>query len=137
MDRAGPVPVVATAACVMLFAWGILSLAGWTFLAVIAGVVLLDCALRAAMVANQTLVNTVAPQSRARANTIFGTHVWGGNALGAFFASTAFAHYGWAGVCAVTIVASAAALALALRARAPQRAAQRDRIEQAPGEGDG
>jgi len=88
--------------------------------------------LRAAMVANQTLVNTVAPQSRARANTIFGTHVWGGNATGALLASTAFAHYGWRGVCAVAIFASGVAIALALRTRAPRTSG---RFERSPGEG--
>jgi len=112
MDRAGLRPVVATAACTMLLAWCVLSLSGWTVAAVVAGVVLLDCALRAAMVANQTLVNTAVPESRARANTIFGTHVWGGNATGAFLASTAFAHFGWVAVCAVAVTASGMALAI-------------------------
>ena len=121
MDRAGVVPVVASAACVMLLAWLVLSVSAWSILAVVAGVVLLDCALRAAMVANQTLVNTAAPQSRARANTIFGTHVWGGNATGAFLASACFAHYGWGGVCVLAAVASGVALVVALRGRAQQR----------------
>src|SRR5690606_26750594 len=75
-DRSGPLPVVTAAACTMLAAWLTFGFSAWTLAAVIAGAVLLDCALRAAMVANQTLVNTVVPDSRARANTIFGTHVW-------------------------------------------------------------
>ena len=100
----------------------------WTIGAVIAGAVLLDCALRAAMVANQTLVNTVVPDSRARANTIFGTHVWAGNSTGALLASHAFAHFGWLAVCAVSIAATSMALLVhmhAVRGVARAQAAKR------------
>ena len=114
MDRAGVRPVVATAVTAMLCAWCVLALSAWTMAAVVVGVMLLDCALRAAMVANQTLVNSAAPDSRARANTIFGTHVWAGNATGAFLASMAFARHGWTAVCAVAILATCTALSLAL-----------------------
>jgi predicted MFS family arabinose efflux permease len=77
---------------------------------------MLDCALRAAMVANQTLVNTVVPDARARANTMFGTHVWAGNAAGAFIASSVFAHFGWLAVCAVALTATGIALLVQMRA---------------------
>ena len=62
------------------------------------------------MVANQTLVNSAVPDSRARANTIFGMHVWCGNAVGALLTSTAFALYGWLAVCAIALTASVLAL---------------------------
>ncbi|MCC6531829.1 MAG: MFS transporter [Burkholderiales bacterium] len=120
-DRSGPMPVVATAVCTMLLAWCVFSLSGWSVVAVVAGAILLDCALRSAMVANQTLVNTAVPGSRARANTVFGTHVWAGNAIGAFLFSRAFAHFGWAAVCAVAATATALALWLHFRAWAKQR----------------
>jgi predicted MFS family arabinose efflux permease len=121
-DRAGSLPVVTAAVCTMLAAWLTLVFSAWSVLIVIAGAILLDCALRAAMVANQTLVNTVVPESRARANTIFGTHVWAGNATGAFLASTAFARYGWPAVCAVAVVATSIALLVHFRAlrRSPE-----------------
>ena len=115
-DRAGPLSVVTAAISTMLLAWIAFGFSAWTMFAVILGAVLLDCALRAAMVANQTLVNTVVPESRARANTIFGTHVWAGNATGAFLASSAFAHIGWSAVCAVAIAATTTALLVHLRA---------------------
>ena len=62
------------------------------------------------------MVNTVVPEARARANTIFGTHVWAGNATGAFLTSSAFAHYGWPAVCAVAVAASSMALLIQFRA---------------------
>ena len=66
-------------------------------------------------IANQTLINTAVPESRARANTLFGIHVWGGNAIGAYLTSWAFAHYGWLAVCGVALAASV--LALLIHAR--------------------
>jgi predicted MFS family arabinose efflux permease len=115
-DRTGPMPVVSTALCTMGLAWLAFGFSAWSMAAVVAGAMLLDCALRAAMVANQTLVNTVVPDARARANTIFGTHVWAGNATGAFIASSVFAHFGWLAVCAVALVATAVALLVHVRA---------------------
>jgi MFS family permease len=66
------------------------------------------------MVANQTLVNAAVPDSRARANTLFGLHVWGGNAVGAFLMSWTFAHFGWFGVCGVALIAIVIALLIHL-----------------------
>jgi len=113
-DRIGATPVVTAAICCMLAAWATFSAAGLWFAAVVLGAILLDCALRGAMVANQTLVNTLLPDARGRANTIFGTHVWAGNATGAFLASTALAHYGWLAVCGVAFCAAGTALTVHL-----------------------
>ncbi len=110
MDRSGAVPVVTTGVCVMIAAWLAFGFAAWSIAFVVAGAILLDCGLRTAMVANQTLVNASVPDSRARANTIFGMHVWCGNAVGAFLTSTAFALYGWLAVCAIAMTASLLAL---------------------------
>jgi predicted MFS family arabinose efflux permease len=110
MDRSGAVPVVTTGVCTMIAAWLAFSFAAWSMAFVVIGAILLDCGLRTAMVANQTLVNAAVPDSRARANTIFGMHVWCGNAVGAFITSTAFALYGWLAVCAIAMTASICAL---------------------------
>lgn len=83
------------------------------------GAILLDCGLRAAMVANQTLINTIVPDARSRANTIFSGGVWGGNALGALLASVALAYSGWLAVCA--IANGAAALALGVQWHSSRR----------------
>jgi predicted MFS family arabinose efflux permease len=83
---------------------------------------LLDCGLRASLVANQTLITSVAPDARSRFNTIFGAHVWGGNATGAFLASMALAHLGWIAACAIAAGASSLALFLQVRARHTGRA---------------
>ena len=117
MDRRGVRPVVTTGialvmAAYLAFAFGVLTIA-----AIVVGAVLLDSGLRAAMVANQAFVTGVDAETRSRSNTIFAVHGWGGYATGAFLASLAWSRFGWFGVCAVGIVASAAALALYLARR--------------------
>ena len=54
-----------------------------------------------------------APEARSRATTIFTSHMWGGNAVGAMLASYAYAHWGWYAVCAIGAVAASIALAVA------------------------
>lgn len=110
MDRAGFMPVVLTGVCAMLAAWITMGFGVWSMAAVVIGAILLDCGLRTAMVANQTMVNTEAPDSRSRANTLFGLHVWGGNAVGAFLMSWTFAQFGWLAVCGVALTATVIAL---------------------------
>jgi predicted MFS family arabinose efflux permease len=114
MDRSGAAPVVTSGVCVMICAWLAFSISAASIVFVVAGAIMLDCGLRTAMVANQTLVNAAVQDSRARANTIFGMHVWCGNAVGAFLASTAFALYGWLAVCAIAMTASICALLIQL-----------------------
>jgi predicted MFS family arabinose efflux permease len=114
MDRAGVMPVVLTGICAMLAAWVAMGFGVWYVAAVVIGAILLDCGLRAVMVANQTLVNSAVPDSRARGNTLFGLHVWSGNAVGAFLASWTFAHYGWLAVCGVALTATVIALLMHL-----------------------
>ncbi len=110
MDRAGVMPVVLAGILSMLAAWIAMGFGVWFVAAVVIGAMLLDCGLRTAMVANQTLVNSAVPDSRARANTLFGLHVWGGNAVGASLMSWTFADFGWLAVCGVAITATVVAL---------------------------
>ena len=110
MDRRGARPVVLTGISLIVAAWAVFALGLWWVGALIAGAVLLDCGLRATMVANQTIMNTLSPEARSRSNTLFGIHVWGGNAVGAFVASTALAHGGWLAVCGIAALAACAAL---------------------------
>jgi len=116
-DRRGAFPIVTAGVCLVLAAFVVLAFAPVAVAAVIAGAMLLDSGLRSAIVANQTLITAVAPEARSRFNTVFGAHIWGGNAVGAFLASTALAHWGWTAVCAIAVSASCVALALQWRAR--------------------
>jgi predicted MFS family arabinose efflux permease len=117
MDRKGVGPVVTTGIALVMAAYLVFGFGVLTIAAIVAGAILLDSGLRAAMVANQAFITGVDPATRSRSNTVFAVHGWGGYAAGAFLASLAWSRAGWLGVCAVGIVASAAALALYLRAR--------------------
>lgn len=125
LDRRGAFPVVTAGACLVLAADAVFSFASLGVGAVIAGAILLDCGLRASLVANQTLITSVEPDARSRFNTIFGAHVWGGNATGAFLASTALAHFGWLAACAIAASASSLALLLQWRVRPSLKAGAR------------
>jgi len=119
MDRSGVRPVVSTGAGLVIAAYLVFGLAGLTVVAVVAGAALLDCGLRAALVANQAYIIGLDPTARSRSNTVFAVHIWGGNATGAFLASTAWTLVGWLGVCACGVVAASGALAVQRSARQP------------------
>ncbi len=121
MDRSGAAPVVIAGVSVVIASWLVFGFGLWWVAALVAGAVLLDCGLRSTMVANQIVVNTLAPEARSRSNTVFAASVWGGNAAGAFLASSALALGGWLAVCALAAAASSAALAVQLRSRAGGR----------------
>jgi predicted MFS family arabinose efflux permease len=112
MDRRGAAPVVLAGIALAIAAWLVLSLGFWWLAALVAGAIVFDCGLRTVMVPNQTLMNSLLPQARSRANTIFGVSVWGGNAAGALVMTLAFARGGWLAVCAIALAASVAALAV-------------------------
>lgn len=116
MDRRGSRPVVATGIALVMAAFAVFALGTFWIVALAIGALLLDCGLRAAMVANQTLVTSVDPTARSRLNTVFAAHVWGGNAVGAFVASTAFTHWGWWAVCAIALASATVAMLLHRRA---------------------
>lgn len=118
MDRHGVRPVVLTGAALVLAAYLVFGGAVFGLAALVVGAILLDCGLRAALVANQAMVTGADPNARSRANSLLATHVWGGNAVGALAASSAFAAAGWWGVCAVGAIGAAGALAL--QAAAPK-----------------
>jgi len=117
LDLRGPGPIVVIGISAIIAAYGVFAFGVWWVAALALGAVLLDCGLRATMVANQTIVNSLAPDARSRSNTIFGFSVWSGNAAGAFIATSALAASGWLAVCAVSALAAGAALAVQLRSK--------------------
>ncbi len=116
MDRSGVGPVVTAGIGLVMAAFAVFSLGAYWVAAIVAGAILLDCGLRAAMVANQTLVTSVDPKARSRLNTVFAAHIWGGNAVGAFLASTALTHAGWWAVCAIAFAAAGIGMVMHRRA---------------------
>jgi len=114
-DRSGAAPVVMAASLGVIVAFAVLAFASLSVVAVVIGAILLDAGLRAAMVANQTLVIGISPEARGRASTVLMVHVWGGNAVGAWMASVALTGFGWLAVCGLCFAAAALALMIASR----------------------
>jgi predicted MFS family arabinose efflux permease len=114
LDLRGPGPIVTSGIALILAAYGVFAFGVWWPAALGAGAALLDCGLRAAMVANQTVVNSLVPEARSRSNTVFGLSVWSGNAIGAFIATSALARSGWLMVCVISGLAAVLALGVQL-----------------------
>ncbi len=114
-DRSGAPPVVRAASLGVIAAFVVFSFAPVSIAAVVLGAILLDAGLRAAMVANQTLVIEASPEARGRASTVLMVHVWGGNAVGAWVASVVLTGFGWIAVCGVCFAAAVLALVIGSR----------------------
>ena len=112
LDRRGPRPVVTAGIATFALGFVVLGFGVETVVALVVGAALLDCGLRAAMVANQTSIASVDPDARSRTNTLFQAHLWGGNAAGAVLASVLYTHAGWWAVCTAALAGAVAALLL-------------------------
>ena len=125
LDRRGPGRIVAVGVSVIIAAYGVFAFGLWWPAALAVGAALLDCGLRATMVSNQTVANSLAPDARSRSNTVFGLAVWSGNAAGAFVASSALAASGWLAVCAISATSAASALGIQLIATSRRKITRR------------
>ena len=102
-DRRGSRYVVILSIFGMLTAFAIFWSLPYQIWGLIAGVIVLDAAVQAAQVANQSCVFALRPDARSRINTIYMLCYFGGASLGSFLGSWAWGAWGWAGVCAVAI----------------------------------
>jgi predicted MFS family arabinose efflux permease len=91
-----------------LAAWGGLVAHSVVILA-LAGV-LLDCGVQANLVFGQRAIYALAPDMRSRLNGVFMAIFFVGGAVGSAVTSPILVHFGWAGVCALGIVAPVLAL---------------------------
>ena len=118
-DRSGPARIVATGAVLTLVSWATLSLSP-SLVVLVAGVILLDFAMQAALVANQHVVFALKPEARARLNTILMGAMFLGGSAGSASGTAAWQAGGWPAVAGVGIALGALASViqgLALRRR--------------------
>jgi len=117
VDRSGASPAVVTGAVLALTAYVVLGFAALSVVAIVVGAILLDFGIRASAVANQSIAHSFGSEQRARTNLIFISHMFTGNAIGAFAGSYTLAHGGWVTTALTCGFAAAAGLSLALVAR--------------------
>ncbi len=113
-DRRGPQLVITLGAGLTLAAWLIFAL--WNSVAgLIAGVILLDFGVQAALISHQHRIYTLRPEARSRLNTLFMSGMFMGGALGSAGATLAWSWGGWPMVSAFGAALGGLALVLALR----------------------
>lgn len=127
-DRVNLWCILATFAAAAVLAGG--ASGSWTGLAaLVAGLLLLDIAVRCSQVANQARIFALRPQARSRLNTAYMTCSFLGGSAGCWLGIRAYAQLGWLGVC--TLMGALALLALAAYLAGPRR--QQARTPALPG----
>ncbi|PSL46406.1 putative MFS family arabinose efflux permease [Chitinophaga niastensis] len=94
----------------LLFSWLPLSFTAHSLLSLIAGIIILDFAVQAVHVTNQSMIYSVRPESRNRLVAEYMLFYSVGSGAGSIAATTVYAWSGWTGVC--VLGASISALGL-------------------------
>lgn len=94
----------------LLISWLFISYTEQSLLALVIGIVLLDLAVQAIHVTNQTMILPLRPEARSRLTAGYMVFYSIGSASGSIASTQVYAHYGWEGVCLLGISVSALAL---------------------------
>jgi predicted MFS family arabinose efflux permease len=111
-DR-GKGPLATSAALVTLLAsWALLAAGQSSVIALLIGIALLDLAVQATHIANQSAIYALVPEARSRLTTAYMVAYFLGGAIFSALAATLYSSGGWSGIC--VLGAAAAALGLAI-----------------------
>jgi predicted MFS family arabinose efflux permease len=94
----------------LVLSWGMIAFTEQTLWALIAGVIVLDLAVQALHVTNQSMIYAAQPQARSRLVAGYMTFYSIGSAMGSIAATMIYTAAGWAGVCLLGAGISVAAL---------------------------
>ncbi|ASA26147.1 MFS transporter [Paenibacillus donghaensis] len=94
----------------LLLSWLPLSWLDRSLTAVVIGIILLDLAVQAVHVTNQSLILRVRPEARSRLTAAYMVFYSIGSAAGSIASTTIYGYAGWSGVCLLGAAVSAAAL---------------------------
>ncbi|MES2936842.1 MAG: MFS transporter [Pseudomonadota bacterium] len=116
-DRRGPGRVVQAGAGLAIAAFAAMALGtalpdGVQLAVLVAGTVLFDLGVQAALVAHQTIVYGIDPAARSRLNVVLMVSMFIGMAAGSALGSLLLAQFGWIGVMAMAVCSAVAALAV-------------------------
>ncbi|MDR3641239.1 MAG: MFS transporter [Humidesulfovibrio sp.] len=100
-DKGGQRRIILAGALAVAVSFAVFWLGRASLLAIIAGIVLMDAGLQAAMVSNQARVYALDASARSRLNTVYMTAMFTGGAIGTALGAHAFTLFGWTGVCAL------------------------------------
>ncbi|KAB2460322.1 MFS transporter [Bacillus sp. CH126_4D] len=94
----------------LVLSWLLIKFINHSLLLLISGIILLDLAVQAVHVTNQSMLFTVRPEARSRLTASYMIFYSIGSATGAILSTNMYAKYGWDGVCTLGISVSACAL---------------------------
>jgi len=109
-DRGLGQKTTGAALILLLVSWLPISYTSHSLLALILGIVLLDLAVQAVHVTNQSMILKVRPEARSRLTAAYMLFYSIGSATGSIVSTLIYGGYGWNGVCSLGAVVSAAAL---------------------------
>lgn len=110
----------------LLISWWFISFTEQSLLALVIGIVLLDLAVQAVHVTNQSIILTLRMEARSRLTAGYMVFYSIGSATGSIASTQIYSHYGWNGVCWLGASVSAVAfLFWAVTLRATNAALQR------------
>jgi predicted MFS family arabinose efflux permease len=117
-DRGYPQWVTGVSLILLLLSWGFMSLMGLSIWLLVFGVILLDFAVQAVHVTNQSLIFPLRPGAHSRLVACYMIFYSIGSGVGSISATTVYSWKGWQGVCVLGAAFSSLALvfwALTLR----------------------
>ncbi|KFN01055.1 MFS transporter [Bacillus clarus] len=94
----------------LFISWFLIRLINYSLLPLVIGVILLDLAVQAVHVTNQSMIFTVRPEARSRLTASYMIFYSIGSATGAIISTNIYVNYGWNGVCLLGAFISAFAL---------------------------
>lgn len=103
VDRIGGKRAVMICATLMVLSYLIMGVFGASLVALALGVFLLDVGAQAASVSNQTDLYLIYDFARTRLNTVYKICYFSGGAIGALLSTSFYQHFGWIGVCAMSM----------------------------------
>ncbi|WP_052020219.1 MFS transporter [Paenibacillus pini] len=109
---------------ILLISWLFISYTEQSLITLVIGIVLLDLAVQAVHVTNQSMIFALRKEARSRLTAGYMVFYSIGSAIGSITSTYIYAHYGWGGVCLLGASVSALALlfwAMTLRATAIEK----------------
>ncbi len=121
-DRRGPRAIISLSIGMVAMSFGVFWLSEASLVGLVAGVIVLDIGVQAAMISNQSRIFSLKPEARSRVNTVFMVCYFIGGTVGSTVGAFVWPHFGWLGVCVAGLLF--AALAAASHARGRYRAVE-------------
>ncbi|MGC1218027.1 MAG: MFS transporter [Phormidesmis sp.] len=94
-----------------IFSFVVFWMSGYYLWGLVVGVVVMDLGVQATQIANQTSIYQLPTDIHSRLNAVYIMFYFVGGALGSFLGAIAWSHFGWYGVCSLSLGLLAIALA--------------------------